>query len=268
MKAMGQRVMKTKKLPRNSMKEQVIPLYNRIESLMRNKILSGQYEPSERLPTEEELVRQFGVSKITIRNAMGRLEAQGFVVRDRGRGTFVSRKVPVSKQFVVASGIREIVFNAERYQAVPLSIQTVKVGETRAARTIRDVLKFSNEDEIVLIRRVRFLEDVPIYFLENFMPVAIGRYLTMEDLSSKPLLKVLREKIGLTIVRGEMYMEASPADHDIAEVLECQTFDPLILMQVHYWLPNDEPCEVGNCFIRADYFKYKIELDVEEFKNL
>jgi GntR family transcriptional regulator len=264
----GHMSMKTKKLVNNTSKEHVIPLYNRIESLMRSKILSGQYEPNEKLPTEEELVQEFGVSKITIRNAMGRLEAQGLIVRNRGKGTFVARKVPVAKQFTVASCIEDIVLSAERYEARPLSIQTVKVAETRVARTIRDNFKLSNEDEIVLIRRIRFLDDVPIYFLENFMPIKIGRYLTMEELSTKPLLRVLKEKVGLTIVRGQMFLEACPADHDIAELLECQTFDPLMLMQVHYWLPDDEPCEVVNCFVKADYFKYKVDLDMEGVRNL
>jgi GntR family transcriptional regulator len=257
-----------KKPSDNVPRELVIPLYNRIESLIRNKILSGQYEPGEKLPTEDELVHQFGVSKITIRNALARLEAQGFIVRNRGRGTFVSREIPVSKQFIITGGVHDIVLDAERYEVRALGIQTVKVGETRVARTIRDLFGLSNADDFSLIRRVRLLQGVPIYFLENFMPLGIARHLTIEELSEKPLLKVLKEKIGLTIARGEMYIEAIPADHDTAEILQCQAFDPLILMQVRYWLPGEEPCEIVNCFVRADYFKYKVDLDAKGFENI
>lgn len=71
-----------------------IPLYVRIESLVRNRILNGQLQPGDKLPTEEDLVKQFGVSQITIRNALSNLGGDGLIVRNRAKGTFVAENVP------------------------------------------------------------------------------------------------------------------------------------------------------------------------------
>ena len=57
-------------------KKDLIPLYSRVSSIIQNKILSGQYEPRDKLPTEDELVEYFGVSKITVRNALALLESR------------------------------------------------------------------------------------------------------------------------------------------------------------------------------------------------
>jgi len=67
--------------------------------------VSGRLQSGEKLPSEEELRRHYGVSRITVRNALGRLEQEGLILRDRGRGTFVADDIPVRKQFVLTGGI-------------------------------------------------------------------------------------------------------------------------------------------------------------------
>jgi GntR family transcriptional regulator len=79
-------------------KKDTIPLYSRVLSIIHNKIISGQYEPEEKLPTEDELVRDFQVSKITVRNALALLEADGLIHRIRGKGTYVAKVIPTTKQ--------------------------------------------------------------------------------------------------------------------------------------------------------------------------
>ncbi len=245
-----------------------IPLYTRIESLLRSKILSNQFQPGEKLPTIEELGKQFGVSKITVRSALSHLQAEGLIVSNSGKGTFVSEKIPITKQFIITKGISDIVHDAARYEVKALGIQTVKVKETRVAKDVQTFFHLSNEDEIGWIRRIRLLKGVPTWFLENFIPLSISQYLSKKELSEKPLLKIIKEKTDLTIGRGEMYFEAVPAEPDIARFLHCQTFDPLIHIQVYYWLPSGEPLETSNAFLRADYFKYKVDLDPNGFQNI
>jgi GntR family transcriptional regulator len=246
----------------------IIPLYNRIEALLRNKILSRKYSPGEKLPSEDELLHHFGVSKITIRKALSRLETEGLIIRLRGKGTFVSEKIPLAKQFIFTGGVHNIVLDAERYQVHLRGMETVNVGDTRIPREIQEFLGCTSDDKISWIRRVRLLNDTPIYFLENFIPLEISQHLTQGELSEKPLLKILKNKIGLTVTRGEMYIEAVPAEPDIAEILHVQTFDPLIFMQIYYWFGSNKPLEVINSFMRAEYFKYKVDLDAKGFENI
>ena len=92
-----------------------ILLYSRIESLIRNKILSGSYEPGELLPREDDFADYYGVSKITVRKALEKLETEDLIRRIPGKGTFVADEIPIRKQFIVSGSIYDIVRDAARY---------------------------------------------------------------------------------------------------------------------------------------------------------
>jgi GntR family transcriptional regulator len=246
----------------------MIPLYTRIQFLIRNKIVSGQYEPGKKLLKEQELAAHFGVSKITVRNALSHLEKEGLILRKQGKGTFVSENIPLSKQFIISGGIRNIVLDAARYEVKAFDVETIKLEETRVARDVQSFFSASSKEKVGWVRRIRLLKGVPIWYLENFIPLHIVEYLNKEELSEKPLLKILKEKIGLTIGRGEMFLEAVPAESEIAKHLRCETFDPLIHIQVYYWLPSGEPFEAANAYLRGDYFKYKVDLTAEGFESI
>lgn len=62
-----------------------------------------------------------------------------------------------------------------------------------------------------------------------------------------------------------MYIEAIPAEPEIAKILKCQIYDPVALIQIYYWFPTMEPFEHVIIFIRSDCFKYKIELYAKVF---
>ena len=68
----------------------VIPLYKQIVRALSDSIANGTYRPGDKLPTEAELIEQFGVSRITGRSAIKEMEDAGLVERARGKGTFVS----------------------------------------------------------------------------------------------------------------------------------------------------------------------------------
>ncbi len=67
-----------------------VPLYHQLKLLLQQDIAQGVYQPSGRLPSEPELIRKFGVSRITVRQALDELEAEGMVVRRHGKGTYVA----------------------------------------------------------------------------------------------------------------------------------------------------------------------------------
>jgi GntR family transcriptional regulator len=244
-----------------------IPLYARIESLLRSKILSGQYEPGQRLPTAGELATEFGASKITINGALANLQRDGLIVGKQGKGTFVADSIPVTKQFLITGAIHDVLLDAARYEVETSDPMMMTVGETRVPKALQTFFNITNSQEIGFIKRIRRLGGVPIYFVENFLSPDMIKHLTSAELSKKPLLKIMKEKAGITIGRGEMYLEAVPAESDIARLLDCQPYDPLIHIQVYYWLASGEPFETANSYMRAEYFKYKAEIDPTGFEK-
>jgi GntR family transcriptional regulator len=252
----------------NSKQHDLIPLNVRLGFIIQNQILRGQFAPGERLPNEENLAVKFGVSRITVRTAMSRLEAQGLVVRKRGKGTYVAGKIPITKQYIVSGGVYDIVKSAERYRVKCLGNRAVQIAETRVSKDLQNFFELSKTTLLGCIQRVRILEGIPIYFLENFLPLELANKISVEELSVKPLLKILKEKVNLNIKRGEMYIEAVPAEPDVAKILSIQIFEPLIYAQVYYWYPSGKPIQTAILFMRADYFKYRVDLDPEGFEKI
>lgn len=246
-----------------------LPLYSRVESIIRNKIINGQLQPSEMLPKEQDLAAQFDVSQITVRTALSHLKDEGLIVRSRAKGTFVADSVPLKNQhFIKFNDVYDIVRNAAQYQVKTIDSKTTTVRKARYPQDVAKFLKFSFDNEICILRRIRLLKNNPIMFLENYMPIQFAEHVNEKDLSQKPLLKTLKDKIGLSVGRGEFFMEAIPAEPDIAEILMIELFEPLISMKIYYWLSSGEPFEVVNMFMRADYLKYKGTISAEHFKDI
>ncbi|MBC7169344.1 extracellular solute-binding protein [Candidatus Bipolaricaulota bacterium] len=79
---------------RNLDKKIAVPLYRQLKQILEEEIERGAYRPGERIPTEEALCRQFGVSRVTVRQALGALANEGLVLRHQGSGTFVNHRLP------------------------------------------------------------------------------------------------------------------------------------------------------------------------------
>jgi GntR family transcriptional regulator len=242
----------------------LIPLYVRIESVIRHKILNGHFEPGKRLPNEEALVKQYGASRITIRNALAQLQQEGLIERNRAKGTFVSAHIPAIEKFVITNEFQKMLttqlFETGRYFVTNISIETTSVGNTRQPRVIRNFFNLDDDSKIAVVHRTGLLKEEPLFFLENFLLPEIARHINPEELSSKPLLSCLKEKLGLALGRGEMFIEAVPAEPEIAELLNIPIFEPLILRELYYHLKSGDPYEVAFCYMRPDYFKYRVDL--------
>ena len=78
----------------SALKRNDIPLYRQMDAILRDQIAGGQLQPGSRWPTEAELCLQYGVSRATVRQALGALERDGLIERTAGRGTFARAQSP------------------------------------------------------------------------------------------------------------------------------------------------------------------------------
>jgi len=244
------------------LRRESVPLYRSLAAIIENKITSGQYDPGIQLPTEDELTRQYNVSKITVRNALMHLEMDRLIIRKWGKGTFVAEDIPVKKQYI-HTNLNEMTRALAQSVTQPVDIETVGVQTCRNPKDISGFFGVANQDKIGRIRRIVTMKGIP-YFYENFMMKDIVKHITKTELAKiKSIQKILRKKIGLKATKGKKYLEALPAEPDIAEMLQCQTFDPLIHMQTYFWSGNETPFEIVNVYFHASYFKYEVDVEID-----
>jgi GntR family transcriptional regulator len=238
------------------------PLYSRLATIIQNKIMSGQYEAGERLPTEDELAQNFGVSKITVRNALSILETGGLITRGRGKGTFVADAIPEIKQSIYTSLIGMVMLSDSHI--TPLEIKTIKIRESRIPKDICTFFQRGYKEDISRIIRLVTRKNVSYYY-EYYLLPDMAQYITKKDLAEKKSIQaILQEKIGLRYGKGEMFLQAIPAEPDISDFLKCQAFEPLMYTQTYFWSEDEKPFGISNRYFRAYQFKYKIDVDLSQ----
>ncbi|MCP4753028.1 MAG: GntR family transcriptional regulator [Proteobacteria bacterium] len=243
----------------------IVPLYGRIAKTVKNKIMSGHYERGSKLPSEENIGKELGVSRITIRQAFSQLEQEGWITRQRGKGTFVSDTVPAVWRNSLNS-LQDIVRMISSSDLRPVGIDQIKVKDASIANDIRDFFGFSNEESIGRIQRVIMANKVPVHLVENFMPVELVKQVSKKEIrEKKAVLRILNEKMDLQIGEAEVFMEAIAADQEMSDILGCQVMEPFMCNRLFLRSIAGDPIEIVNYYMRADTYKYRFSISLDDF---
>ena len=160
-------------------KQTRIPRYKQIENDLIDKINSGVYVTDDLLPTEAELSKEYNVSRVTVRQALGNLTAKGYIYRNKGSGSFVAKpnviqRTPLIKSF--SDDMRDM-------GRIPSSIVNT-FSVTTAGKTVARILGIRPEDRIYYIERTRMADDVPIMFERTYMAVDLHPDMSIKILES------------------------------------------------------------------------------------
>jgi GntR family transcriptional regulator len=241
----------------------IVPLYGRVAKTVKNKITTGHYERGSKLPSEENIGKELGVSRITIRQAFSQLEQEGWITRQRGKGTFVADAIPTVLQSSLTN-LQDIVRMISSSDVRPLGIEQIKVMDASNANDIRDFFDLSNEDLIGRIQRVIMQNNLPVHLIENFMPVEMVKLITKKEIrEKKAILRILNKKMDLQIGEAEIFMEAIAADQEISDILGCQVMDPFMCNHLFLRSVAGDPIEIVNYYMRADTYKYRFNISLE-----
>ena len=163
----------------NADTESVLPLYFQIERDLASSIASVALAPGSQLPTEEELIRGYGVSRTTVRKAIQELERLELIEIRRGRGTFV-RATKVAQEFSELTGFVEDMIAL----GLQPSARVLGTAPTAADETVARQLRVPIGTEVMQIRRVRIADGVALSLDETYLPIDLGRKVVENDLEA------------------------------------------------------------------------------------
>jgi len=223
------------------------PLYLRVKDGVTQLVANGTLKPGDRMPTEEALTHQHGVSRITVRKALELLQREGVIERFAGRGTFV-RSRPADPTWV-ASSINDVLqLGAE---TVPEGLDWRVVRDASAAQR----LGIPVGEKIFRLQAVRAHQGVPVYFLEAYVPEPVGKQLKRSDFTRAMLISLLEEKLRIPVARGQEEISAGVADRKLARALQIKPGAPLLILDLVYFAVGDLPVEYARAWYRADMFR-------------
>jgi GntR family transcriptional regulator len=234
-----------------------VPLYRQIEEALLAQIAAGQLRQGEMIPPERELCERYGVSRITVRRAIGELETRGYLRRHQGKGTFVSRS-RIHREMG-----RLISFSEEmKAQGHTPGSRLLNLQHRPADKSIAQLLHVSEGHPIWIVERLRLADDEIVSLSVSYLNLPVHVYLTPLELNSEISLWSLLEKKGILIAEADTAVRAIVADARYAELLEVEEGDPLLVREgVNYSLsPEPVPVEAFEVVSRADRYQYSLHL--------
>lgn len=240
--------------PVNGAEQPAVPLHIQVRETIRRQVKEGALiDKTGRLMTEAELGRHFGVSRITIRNAIAPLVSEGMFARERGRGTFLRSNQPenwVGKLMGFSETIRDA-----GYQA---GAKVLQQGMTnRHDSEVREQLQ---ERAVWQLKRLRLADDTPIAIEHAFYPPDIGLELEKRDLTSIIMYRVFEEELGHSIREAKQTIGASLADATSAKLLGVKSGGPLLAIERLTLGTEGRPLELLRSVYLPDYFRLSISL--------
>lgn len=232
------------------------PLYTQIREILRQRILEGTYQPHQQMPSESELIKAFGVSRITVRQALGDLQRAGLVFKIHGKGTYVS-KPKAFQNIGRLQGFGEAMSSMgyETFSQL-ISIKTITAGRAVAPR-----LKVKEREQITELRRVRYLNREPISLDVTYVPKEIGDRLAKEDLAHRDIFLILENDYGLSLGQADIQIEAMIADETLARLLKIEESAPVLRIERLTYTADGKPLDYEHLYYRGDAFQYRLRIE-------
>ena len=197
------------------------PLYHQLETDLRERILSGEWKPGTQIPTEERLGQMYGVSRITIRQAVRNLVDSGHLERGQGRGTFVREPVLVAGE----RGLRSF---SEEMRALDLrpGSRVLKAREIDASGVVADHLGVAAGTPVHRIERLRTGDDKPIGLQTAHLPVDRFPRLGERLAPGSSLYDVLANVYGVKLDHARETFSVIRIPRDVAALLGVEEDQP------------------------------------------
>lgn len=230
-------------------------LYRQIKEVLKQRILEGEYITHERLPSESKLMKAFDVSRITVRQALRDLHAEGLVFSVQGKGTFVSRPKAV-QDIQRLQGFGE----AMTPQGYETSARVVSVQEMKASQDVAESLNINQASNVIALTRIRYLDQEAISVDKSFFPLKIGERLLGCDLT-KDIFPMLENDFNITLSHADLKIEALTAKDEEAKYLNVEEGSAILRIKRLVFSQAGEPIDFEYLSYRGDAFQYHLRVD-------
>lgn len=236
-------------------KSSFTPMYFQIQTQLLEMIQSGRLRPGDPLPSEEELSRIYGVSRMTSRQALQSLKSQGFASRHKGHGSFVSQP-RVEKDITHLCG-----FTAEmRALGIRASSRVLSSETIPAPPEIAAQLGIAVGAPIYQLRRLRLANDLPVAVEEIRLPSDRFPGVEKLDFTRLSLYQTLRDRYGIKVSRADEILEARSATNREAQLLEIQPRASLLVISRTLWSTDGLPVETAHSVYRGDRYRAVVRI--------
>ncbi|RKT36017.1 GntR family transcriptional regulator [Microbacterium sp. AG1240] len=228
-----------------------VPYYEQLFEILRARIVAGEVPADERLPSELELCREFGLSRATVRQTLSKLESDGFARRVPRRGVFATSPEAPSG-WTVQEGFLE---SQIRHGRTGIETEVTDAGFVTPPDHVAEALRVASDDRVFAIERVRSLNGRVAMFSTNWFPDAVGRTMSTADavLDGTGSVNERLREAGFVTSGARRLIHATLPPAVVAQHLRIHTDQPVLRVRSLSWDHSDT---------RFDYYETWVLTDV------
>ena len=229
-------------------------LYIQVMRLVVDGISRGTWGIGDRIPSEDELAVRFGVSKITIRQALSNLAADGYLMKVQGRGTFVAGNQPVVG-LTMKTGFTDGLFG----RGVQEAREVLERGDVEPPAAVRRLLGI--DGPIYRIATRRLAEGVPVSSDESFIPAGLLPGIEGQDLGGFRLFAAIQERGTRKVFRMRQTVEITTLTSREADTLGAMAGTPALAVHRLLIGAEDQPLAYSRIVEIGERFKLETEFE-------
>ncbi|WHZ04295.1 GntR family transcriptional regulator [Neobacillus sp. YX16] len=235
-----------------------VPLYKQIKEILIEELHAANGETGRPFRTEQDLVQRFHVSRAPVRQALKELADEGYVYRERARGTFPVQELPVRPPGLELGGLAGFL----RDQGLDSTSKILSVGQVLTTEKLCTLLVLESSDKVLRISRLIMLKEKPLVWSQTHLSLSKDFLPTKREVEKVDSVFVLLEReLGISISRGDHQICASSAASMEAELLGINDGDPVLVIETKLYTRNDRLIGWRRAVHRANDYKFSFTVN-------
>jgi GntR family transcriptional regulator len=231
------------------------PVHVQLRESLRAAIGRGDWLPGTALPSETDIAQRHGVSRATVREALGALERAGLIVKRRGSGSYVLEAAAPAWLVGSSGGF----FNDPAGRlGMPVRSVVLRAAVERLPDWAAKALGLPEGSEGVALHRLRWVDDKLVLYGHNYVLREFAPAVLAPGLEHDSLFRRLHASYGITITGGRRLIDAVPADDRVAEMLDLEPGAPVVRVESVSWDATRRPVDCYCSWIRSDHLQIEV----------
>lgn len=231
------------------------PLYKEVKRKLTDAVRSGEWKPGDVIPSEKKLCERFGVSMGTVRKAIDELSAEGVLIRQQGRGTFVAQHSQDRYLFSYFHVVRQ-----DGHREYP-KVELVEYGRTKADAEAAARLGIEVGARLTRFVNLLSIGGEPVVIDEISVPESLFPRFSEKRLRERrtTLYQLYQEEFDITVIRTDERVRAVKADAAMARLLRVKVGDPLLHVIRVAMSFKDHVVELRHSYVATERYEYRAE---------
>lgn len=231
------------------------PLYLQLVEIIKQRVVANSWAPGMKIPSENEMTREFGLSVGTVKKALGVLVNEGILFRRQGQGTFIASS-DFSRSFI---RFFRYGMTGGKPSEVPGS-KILDFSVVAADPEISEVLELQPGEKVYRMNRIRTLQNIPFAVEDLYLPFERFKGIDSIPLEDQLLYPIYSMEFSTPIIWADEFLQPAVTDSETASILEVDEKTPVFCIERIAHSYGDLPVEFRRSVCAGNNFKYHIEI--------